>query len=513
MKTRESSFAPVAVRPADANTPLLGVTAERMKRFDTTRTKHLATKYGALALVACVGAAAAFGGSGHDTSSIAAAMASPELSSPKAPRFARGPSCNGVCPSVAARDFDAYPEEGSAHVLMLGDSTDRAWHFTFCNGILNDADRCEHPVECVAPTVNFLPNNMQPLVCADGDKRCAAKSCYEDAPCWHEKENEMAAACHPTSPYGPALGFVHLFEPDPESKQDLKLVEYGREIDGLPVMTGPRVNAAVRSFDKFAPAEKADGDGHHATDHDAKKRPVVVVVDVMHWWVGNHLGWGAPGAPPDWSAELGSDRTFDANLRRYRKDLDALVEHVDKAMKGTGRPYRLVGKANHDWHTFKPDGVEHRFLSAMAAHVKRAFESKKHHFFDWRALTEKAKSDNMWEMADNFHQTVEGSKHETLAFMDWTRTALPEKFAVNLDVQFAKQAEEEEARRSAEETERKAREAKEEKERKEREAREAKEAKATLQDNLADAQKMADNIESFLTMQREKLFKETGVLR
>ena len=56
MKTCESSFAPVAVRPADANTPLLGVTAERMKRFDTTRTKHLATKYGALALVACVAA-------------------------------------------------------------------------------------------------------------------------------------------------------------------------------------------------------------------------------------------------------------------------------------------------------------------------------------------------------------------------------------------------------------------------------------------------------------------------
>ena len=80
MKTRESSLAPVAVRPADANTPLLGVTAERMNRFDTTRTKDLATKYGALALVACVGAAAAFGGSCHDTSSIDAAMASSQLS-------------------------------------------------------------------------------------------------------------------------------------------------------------------------------------------------------------------------------------------------------------------------------------------------------------------------------------------------------------------------------------------------------------------------------------------------
>jgi len=80
-------------------------------------------------------------------------------------------------------------------------------------------------------------------------------------------------------------------------------------------------------------------------------------------------------------------------------------------------------------------------------------------------------------------------------------------------VQFAKRAEEEAARAAAEETERKAREAKEAKEREEREAREAKEAKATLRDNLADAQKMADNIESFLTKQREKLFKETGVLR
>ena len=206
MKTRDSSSAPVAVRPADANTPLLGVTpTERMKHFDTSRTKHLATKYGALALVACVGAAAAFGSGTVGASSAMATMASPELSSPQAPRFARGPGCNGVCPSVAARDFDTYPEEGSAHVLMLGDSTDRAWHFTFCNGILNDADRCDHPVECVAPTVNFLPNNMQPLVCADGDDRCAAKSCYEDAPCWHEKENEMAAACHPRHRTAPRL--------------------------------------------------------------------------------------------------------------------------------------------------------------------------------------------------------------------------------------------------------------------------------------------------------------------
>ena len=512
MKTRDSSSAPVAVRPADANTPLLGVTpTERMKHFDTSRTKHLATKYGALALVACVGAAAAFGSGTVGASSAMATMASPELSSPQAPRFARGPGCNGVCPSVAARDFDTYPEEGSAHVLMLGDSTDRAWHFTFCNGILNDADRCDHPVECVAPTVNFLPNNMQPLVCADGDDRCAAKSCYEDAPCWHEKENEMAAACHPTSPYGPALGFVHLFEPDPQSKQDLKLVEYGREIDGLPVMTGPRVNAAVRSFDAFVPTDPKVKDGKHEHGDAGKKRPVVVVVDVMHWWVGNHLGWGAPGAPADWSAKLGSEREFDASLKRYRTDLDALVAQVDKAMKKTGRPYQLVGKANHDWHTFKPDGVEHRFLTAMAGHVKRAFESKKHHFFDWRALTEQAKSDNMWQMADNFHQTVEGSKHETLAFMDWTKEALPDKFHVGLETQFAKQAEAEERRRSKEEQDRKTREEKEEKDRKEREKNEAKEAKETLKDNLADAQKMASNIESFLTKQREKLYKETGV--
>jgi hypothetical protein len=147
----------------------------------------------------------------------------------------------------------------------------------------------------------------------------------------------------------------------------------------------------------------------------------------------------------------------------------------------------------------------------MAGHVKRAFESKKHHFFDWRALTEQAKSDNMWQMADNFHQTVEGSKHETLAFMDWTKETLPDKFHVGLETQFAKQAEAEERRRSKEEQDRKTREEKEEKDRKEREKNEAKEAKETLKDNLADVQKMASNIESFLTKQREKLYKETGV--
>ena len=95
--------------------------------------------------------------------------------------------------------------------------------------------------------------------------------------------------------------------------------------------------------------------------------------------------------------------------------------------------------------------------------------------------------------------------------MDWTKEALPDKFAVNLETQFAKQAEAEERRRSKEEQDRKTREEKEEKDRKEREKNEAKETKETLKDNLADAQKMASNIESFLTKQREKLYKETGV--
>jgi hypothetical protein len=240
------------------------------------------------------------------------------------------------------------------------------------------------------------------------------------------KETEMAVGGRPGSLFGFVLGGVHLFDPDPEGGRNRKLVEYGRESDGRPVMTGPRVNAAVRSYDKNAPAEKAQ-DGHHG--RDAKKRPEAEDEDVMHWWVGNHLGWGAPGAPPDRTAQLGSDQTIDANLRRYRKDLDALVEHVDKAKKGTGRPYRLVGKANHDWHTFKPDGVEHRFLSAMASHIKRAIESKKHHFFNCRPRTEKAKSDKKGEKADNSHTNRGGeASTKTLAVQGpGTRTGPPQR--------------------------------------------------------------------------------------
>ena len=289
MKTRESSLAPVAVRPADANTPLLGVTAERMKRFDTTRTKHLATKYGALALVACVGAAAAF--RPVDTLA-AAAMAC--LSSPRRRlRDSRGPSCNGVCPSVVARDSTRIrrrdPRTSSCSAMApTGPGTSP------CNGI-STTRLLRAPRRVRRPDRQLPPE--QHAASAEPYKRGAA--CYEDAPCWHEKENEMAAA----PPDIPALSRPRVRPPSNPTRRASRTSSPPSTVARSTgcLMTGSRsARKPTSSHPRRRPgrtprARRVEGPG------GGRGR--------MH----GRVHCGCPRSP--WSAQS-SDRTFDANPRR-----------------------------------------------------------------------------------------------------------------------------------------------------------------------------------------------------
>ena len=323
-----------------------------------------------------------------------------------------GSKCDGTCPAVAKREWHKVSTKGSAHLLILGDSTDKLWHESFCNNLLREEERCVAPAECASPTPNFLPNNMQPFVCVEGDERCSQQTCY-DSPsshCWRKEEHRAAAACKPPVPEGPSAGFVHLFGADPEYTQDMKSIHNQYAVKGLPVKIKNRVKTAIDAFDEF-------------TDH---KRPVVVVVDVSLWWSGAHLGWWK-----SWEGKLGSKAKFDDMLSKYKKDMTALLGTVDVSMRATGRPYVLVGKNTHN-RGFDKHSVEFMFHTKMGEVVKEVFEDKGHHFYDWRAIADDAKG---WGMVDDLHQTHAANDLQTTEFMKWTKSELGSKFVVNLDAQ------------------------------------------------------------------------------
>ena len=401
MASRASDAAP----PLDEEAkPLLDVTPVEARRQRIRRYARTA----AVGLFLCVGA-------------LAATVAQQSLISNDLSDFfedARlgGSKCDGTCPAVAPRDWHKMSDKGSAHLLIFGDSTDKLWHKAFCNELLSEEQRCVSPDECATPSPAFLPNNMQPFVCVDGDDRCAAGTCYESpsAHCWKKEEHRAAAACKAPVAQGPALGFVHIFGADPEYVQDMKAIHNQYAVKGLPVKIADRVRVAARAFDAFT-----------------VRRPVVVVVDVGDWWSGVHLGWWK-----SWEKRLSSKQKFDAQLAAYRKDMAALVSTVDDAMKDTKRPYVLVGKSTHN-RGFDARSVEYMFSKKMGDVVKEVFESKGHHFYDWRAVADDAAKQGRWDMVDKLHQSAAASDVQTAAFMAWTRKTLGDKFHVSLDAQAA----------------------------------------------------------------------------
>ena len=114
----------------------------------------------------------------------------------------------------------------------------------------------------------------------------------------------------------------------------------------------------------------------------------------------------------------------------------ALVQSVDDAMKDTKRPYVLVGKSTHN-RGFDARSVEFMFTKKMGDVVREVFESRGHHFYDWRKVADDAASRGEWDMADKLHQSAAASDVQTAAFMAWTQKTLGEKFHVSLDAQAA----------------------------------------------------------------------------
>ena len=49
-----------------------------------------------------------------------------------------------VCPPVPPRAWSEMPEEGSAHMLLLGDSTDKLWIIEMCSDILPPEQQCRY---------------------------------------------------------------------------------------------------------------------------------------------------------------------------------------------------------------------------------------------------------------------------------------------------------------------------------------------------------------------------------
>ena len=68
------------------------------------------------------------------------------------------------CPSATGRRWRRRAARTS---LILGDSTDKLWHKSFCNELLAEEQRCVSPDTCATPSATFLPNNMQPFVCVE----------------------------------------------------------------------------------------------------------------------------------------------------------------------------------------------------------------------------------------------------------------------------------------------------------------------------------------------------------
>ena len=86
------------------------------------------------------------------------------------------------------------PEQGSAHMLLLGDSTDKLWMFQMCSDRLPPEQQCRFAGPC-PPSHKNVPNNLQPFACVDGDSRCKAATCFpEDGATCFLKDEWMAQA-------------------------------------------------------------------------------------------------------------------------------------------------------------------------------------------------------------------------------------------------------------------------------------------------------------------------------
>lgn len=322
------------------------------------------------------------------------------------------------CPSVPPRTWTEIPEEGSAHLLLLGDSSDKLWHSTICSNMLPDAQRCEY-TGTIPPSWG-LPNNIQPFACVNGDSRCRDTTCYpgDGDYCWIGEEYRADAACKPVHPGASTVGFTHI----PETDIEFDLTDdmsYGVHYlsPALSSKVGERLAQAVEHFADFTTT-----------------RPIVVSLDVMFWWVAmryNGFGGDKIRDPAAVAANLDSIKAS------YREGILGLVNIIQDALELKNRVGVVVAKVNHN-PSYEDGSLELQLHLTLREALLDIFERDPSHeekglyLFDWYAVSEGLKNEGKWDMLDWMHQGPEASQLETEAYMHWTKVGLPPGFEVRL---------------------------------------------------------------------------------
>lgn len=320
------------------------------------------------------------------------------------------------CPSVPPREWNKIPEKGSAHMLVFGDSTDKLWHTVVCSSMLPEAQRCQYTDP--TPPSWGLPNNMQPFACVSGDSRCSEATCYpRDEGCWVGEEHRAGAACKPLDPGASTVGFTHI----PETDVDFDLSEqwFGAPYlsPGLSSKVGTRVAEAVEKFADFT-----------------QKRPILVSLDVMFWWMGmRYQGYGNKTIQdPDSVTD-----NWDSILEDYRDGILGLVNIIQRALSLKNRQGVIVAKVNHN-PSYEDGSLELRLHLAMREVLLDIFERDPSHedkglyLFDWYDVSNGLRDEGKWDMLDWLHQGPGASQLETEAYEDWTKNVLPESFHLQL---------------------------------------------------------------------------------
>ena len=320
------------------------------------------------------------------------------------------------CPSVPPRAWNEIPEEGSAHVLLLGDSTDKLWHSVVCSSMLPEAQRCQYTSS--TPPSWGLPNNMQPFACVSGDSRCSEATCYpRDEGCWVAEEHRADAACKPLDPGASTVGFTHI--PETDVNFDLAEQWFGAPYlsPGLSSKVGARLAEAVEKFADFT-----------------QTRPILVSLDVMFWWVGmRYQGYGNTNIQ-DPDSVTGN---WDSILEEYRDGILGLVNIIQEALRLKNRKGVIVAKVNHN-PSYEDGSLELRLHLAMREVLLDIFDRDPSHgdkglyLFDWYAVSNGLIDEGSWDMLDWLHQGPGASQLMTKAYEHWTKDALPEAFHLRL---------------------------------------------------------------------------------
>ena len=332
------------------------------------------------------------------------------------PSFSDAETDWSECPPVPPRAWSEMPEQGSAHMLLLGDSTDKLWMFQMCSDRLPPEQQCRFAGPC-PPSHKNVPNNLQPFACVDGDSRCKAATCFpEDGTTCFLKDEWMAqAACKPLDPHASSIGFVHV--PDTDLNFDLSTMPFDDAAyymtAGLSSKVGERVVQAVEQFADFT-----------------ETRPIVVSLDMVFWW--NTLRFMGEG---NWFIRDPEYVTanWDAILQQYREGILGLVDIIQQALRETNRPGIIVGKANHK--PASPDGsLELKQFLAMREVLLDIFERDPSHaekglyLYDLYAVSEKGAAEGVWKLTDHWHPIYPATQYETEAYLSWATRTLPEEF-------------------------------------------------------------------------------------